>query len=280
MKKEAIKEYLIINGEIQNTEEARVFEKIEKPPIYEVIRIIDGVPLFLEDHLDRMFDSADLIGFQIPRDEKDIRKDIKTLILKNNIDRLNVKLLAADIDKMGKVFLVYNIESFYPPKEHYLNGIHTTLFYYERNNPNAKVLVTSFKEDVAKALKEKEAFEALLVSKSGHIPEGSRSNMFFVKGDKVYTAKASDVLIGITRKQILNECEKSNIKIVEESIHVDDLDKLDGAFMSGTSVNVLPISSIDSIKLNSINNRIIREINQAYIEEMNKYILSHKDEWR
>ena len=104
--------------------------------------------------------------------------------------------------------------------------------------------------------------------------------MFFVKGDKVYTAKASDVLIGITRKHIFNVCEKLNIKIVEESIHVDDLDKLDGAFMSGTSVNVLPISSIDSIKLNSINNRIIREINQAYIEEMNKYILSHKDEWR
>lgn len=280
MKKEAIKEYLIINGEIQNTEEARVFEKIEKPPIYEVIRIIDGVPLFLEDHLDRMFDSADLIGFQIPRDEKDIRKDIKTLILKNNIDRLNVKLLAADVDHMGKVFLVYNIESFYPSKEYYIKGIHTTLFYYERDNPNAKVLVTSFKEDVAKALKEKEAFEALLVNKSGYIPEGSRSNMFFVKGDKVYTAKASEVLIGITRKYIFNVCDKLNIKIVEESIHVDDLDKLDGAFMSGTSVNVLPISSIDNIKLDSVNNRIISEINRAYIGEMNKYILSHKDEWR
>src|SRR5690606_31821955 len=129
--------------------------------------------------------------------------------------------------------------------------------YYERDNPNAKVLVTSFKEDVAKALKEKEAFEALLVNKSGYIPEGSRSNMFFVKGDKVYTAKASEVLIGITRKYIFNVCDKLNIKIVEESIHVDDLDKLDGAFMSGTSVNVLPISSIDNIKLDSVNNRII-----------------------
>ncbi|NLV88741.1 MAG: aminotransferase class IV [Tissierellia bacterium] len=280
MKKEAILDYMLVNGQVQKTEETNIFQMIEKPPIYEVIRIIDGVPLFFQDHLNRMYDSANLIDFQIPREEKEIREDIRTLILKNKVDRLNVKLLAADVDHMGKVFLVYNIESFYPSKEYYIKGIHTTLFYYERDNPNAKVLVTSFKEDVAKALKEKEAFEALLVNKSGYIPEGSRSNMFFVKGDKVYTAKASEVLIGITRKYIFNVCDKLNIKIVEESIHVDDLDKLDGAFMSGTSVNVLPISSIDNIKLDSVNNRIISEINRAYIGEMNKYILSHKDEWR
>ncbi len=280
MKKEAILDYMLVNGQVQKTEETNIFQMIEKPPIYEVIRIIDGVPLFFQDHLNRMYDSANLIDFQIPREEKEIREDIRTLILKNKVDRLNVKLLAADVDHMGKVFLVYNIESFYPSKEYYIKGIHTTLFYYERDNPNAKVLVTSFKEDVAKALKEKEAFEALLVNKSGYIPEGSRSNMFFVKGDKVYTAKASEVLIGITRKYIFNVCDKLNIKIVEESIHVDDLDKLDGAFMSGTSVNVLPISSIDNIKLDSVNNRIISEINRAYIGEMNKYILSHKDGWR
>lgn len=280
MKPEAIKDYYIINGHIETTENLEIFQRIEKPPIYEVIRVIDGVPLFLEDHLNRMFYSAEIIGYNIDREEQEIRRDIKTLILKNNIDKLNVKLLSTEIEGMGKAFLAYNIESFYPPEEYYKEGIHTILFHYERNNPNAKVLFTSFKDDVAKALKEKNAFEALLVSKSGHIPEGSRSNMFFVKGDKVYTAKASEVLIGITRKHIFDVCNKLNIKIVEESIHIDDLEKLDGGFMSGTSVNVLPISTIDDIKLDSINNRLIKEINNAYIREMNNYILKHKDQWR
>ena len=36
----------------------------------EVIRVIDGVPLFLEDHLNRMFDSANIIGYNIDRDEQ------------------------------------------------------------------------------------------------------------------------------------------------------------------------------------------------------------------
>ncbi|WMM25712.1 aminotransferase class IV [Tissierella sp. MB52-C2] len=280
MKKEAIKDYLILNGEILKTEEVDVFEKIEKPPIYEVIRIIDGVPLFLEDHLNRMFESANIIGYQIDRSVEDIKRDIKKLILKNNINELNVKLISIDIEGMGKIFLAYNIESFYPPKEYYINGIHTTLFYHERNNPNAKVLFTSFKDNVAKVLKEKDAFEALLVNKSGYIPEGSRSNMFFVKEDKIYTAKGSDVLIGITRKHIFNICDKLNIKIIEESIHVDDLGKIEGAFMSGTSVNILPISSIDNIKIDSMNNHIIKEINNTYIFEMNNYILKNREQWK
>lgn len=277
MRPEAIEEYYIKNGQLETTEDLEIFEKIEKPPIYEVIRVIDGVPLFLEDHLNRMFYSANIIGYNIDRDEKDIRKDIKTLILKNNIDKLNVKLLTTEIEGKGKVFLTYNIESFYPPENFYINGIHTILFNHERNNPNAKVLLSSFKDEVGQALKENNAFEALLVNKSGYIPEGSRSNMFFVKGDKVYTANSSEVLIGITRKHIFNVCNQLNIKIVEESIHVDDLSKLDGAFMSGTSVNVLPISTIGTIKLNSVNNKIIKEINNGYINMMKDYITMHKD---
>ncbi|MBU5425803.1 aminotransferase class IV [Tissierella pigra] len=280
MKKEAIKDYVILNGKIIKTEEIEIFEKVEKPPIYEVIRTIDGVPLFLEDHLERMFESANIIGYRIDKDIYEIKNDIKKLILKNNIDKLNIKLLSTDIEGIGKVFLVYNIESFYPPEEYYKDGIHTTIFHHERNNPNAKVLFTSFKENVTKKLEENKAFEALLVNKSGYIPEGSRSNIFFVKGDKVYTAKGTDVLIGITRKHIFNICNKLNIKIVEESIHIDDIRKIDGAFMSGTSVNVLPISSIDDIKIDSINNKIIREIKNTYVTEMNNYISNNKKQWK
>lgn len=279
MKSEAIKDFLILNGESIKTTEEDIFQKITKPPIYEVIRVINGVPLFLEDHLRRMFNSAELINHEIARFEKEIREDMKKLIRLNMVDRLNIKLLSAEAEGMGKVFLVYNIESFYPPMEYYKEGIHTTLFNYERDNPNAKVLFSTFKEDVAKALKEKNAFEALLVSKSGYIPEGSRSNMFFVKGEKVYTAPGKDVLIGITRKHIFNVCEKLNVKIIEETIHVEDLEKLDGAFMSGTSVNVLPISTVDDIKLNSITNPVIIEINKAYMKAMEDYIEKNKNAW-
>ena len=147
------------------------------------------------------------------------------------------------------------------------------------DNPNAKVLFSTFKEEVSRELKKQGAFEALLVNKSGYILEGSRSNMFFVKNNKVYTAKAKDVLLGVTRKHIFKACEKLNIKIIEESISKKELHKLEGAFMTGTSVNVLPIYSIDNIKLDSIKNKIIKEINNFYSTEMADYIKNNRQEW-
>ena len=279
MKSEAIGEFYIQNGDIKTTNDEDIFKRIDKPPIYEVIRVIKGVPLFLEEHLDRMFDSAKITGYKLGRNEKEIRKDIKNLILKNNIEELNIKLLSSEVEEIGKVFLVYSINSFYPPQEYYENGIKAILFDYERQNPNAKVLFTSFKEEVTKELNNKDAFEALLVGKSGYIPEGSRSNMFFVKGDKIYTAPESEVLLGVTRKRILEVCEELRIEVIENSIHKDEIDKIDGAFMSGTSVNVLPISTIDNLNVNSMKNELIIRINQAYNKKMVDYIDLHKGEW-
>lgn len=274
MKPEAIKDYFLVNGQVESTINIEIFERIKNPPIYEVVRVINKVPLFLEDHLDRMRKSANIVDYHIERKDKEIEEDIRELINRNGIENLNVKLLCTDIEGMGQVFLAYFIKSFYPPKEFYKEGIHTILFHYERENPNAKIQMASFREEVARELEKNNAFEALLVNKDGYIPEGSRSNMFFVKGDRIYTAPKGDVLLGITRKYILQVCEELNIKIIEENIHMGDLKKLDGAFMSGTSVNVLPISSVDDIKLDSVNNRIIKEVNNLYVNKMKAYIES------
>lgn len=279
MKSEAIKEFYMVNDELVMVNNLTIFEKITKPSVYEVIRVINGIPLFLEDHLRRIFDSAHIINHNIALSEKEIRASIKEIILKNNIDRSNIKLLSSEVEGMGSVFMVYCVESFYPPIEYYTTGINTILFQYERENPNAKVLVSSFKEDVSKAMMEKNAFEALLVRKDGYIPEGSRSNIFFVKGDQIYTAPKEEILLGITRKHLFKIADNLNIKIIEQSIHVDDIEKLEGAFMTGTSVNILPISKIDNTYISSVNNKIIKELNEAYNDLISEYIEKNRAVW-
>jgi len=274
MKSEAIRQYYVVNGNVMPTSNTEVFEQITKPPIYEVIRVIDGVPLFLEDHLERMRKSAELVGIKIDREDEEIKRDIKILIEKNQEKNLNVKLLYSSIDDSSPILLAYFIKSFYPPEEYYENGIHTILFNYERENPNAKVQKSSFKEQVNEELEKNNAFEALLVNSNGYITEGSRSNMFFVKGNRIYTAPKGAVLLGITRKYILQVCSELNIDVIEENIHVDEIPHLDGAFMSGTSVNVLPISSIGDIKLNSVNNLIIKKVSHGYMDKVKTYIES------
>ena len=269
----------IVNGEIQETKNIKIFKKIEKPPVYEVIRVINGVPLFFEEHLNRMKESAGIINSDLSREEDEIKNDIIKLIHKNNIVNENIKLISTEIYGIGNTFIVYQISSFYPPMGYYTSGIHTILIDHERKNPNAKIIRLSFKEIVSNELEKNDAFEAMLVNTSGEILEGSRSNIFFVKEDKVYTAKGSEVLLGITRLHILNICKKLNIEIVEENINVDGLDQIEGAFMTGTSVNVLPISSIGKNKINSVDNRIIIEINNQYLAEMENYTLVNKEKW-
>ena len=65
MKNEAIRDYFVMNGEIIENRGINVFKNINKPPIYEVIRVIKGVPLFLEEHLERMRKSSDIVDYQI-----------------------------------------------------------------------------------------------------------------------------------------------------------------------------------------------------------------------
>ncbi|QZY55987.1 aminotransferase class IV [Crassaminicella profunda] len=272
MKGEAFLDYYIYNGEEYATEKKEVFFEIGSPIIYEVIRVIDGVPLFLEEHLERMRKSAQLLGVSIQKPDEIITDEILRLIQINKCKNMNVKLLCSSRKGEKQDFFVYFIKSHYPTKDIYEKGIHTILYDSERENPNAKVINTSFREHVNQRIKEENAFEALLVNKEGTITEGSRSNMFFVKGEEVLTAPAADVLLGVTRKRIMKVCKDLNIPVREKAISIKDIDSLDGAFMSGTSVNVLPIRSIDQTYLDAADNKLIMKISKGYIQEMKSYI--------
>lgn len=270
-------DYYIVNGKVYSTEKVSISDLISLPSIYEVIRVIDGVPLYVEEHLLRMRKSAELLGFKIKKSDDEILNEIKKLITVNKFPNLNIKLVFSNLNKSNQLFLAYFIKSYYPEKEVYEKGIHTILFNVVRENPNAKIVNMSFKERVKKELQDKNAFEALLVNENGYITEGSRSNIFFVINDKVYTAPEGEVLQGITRERIFKVSKELGIDIIEKHIHIDELKNLDGAFMTGTSVNILPIKTIDEIELDSVNNKIIKELSRGYINDMKKYIELRKN---
>lgn len=278
MKAEAKGKFLKVNDRIVSVQDEEIFEKIKKPSIYEVIRVMGGVPIFLEEHLDRMLKSASIIGYEMPYSKDEIKESIREVLIKNEITDQNIKLLGSKVDNEA-VFLVYFVDSFYPPKEYYDNGIVTILYDYQRDNPNAKVQKDEFRANVKAAMDEKGAFEALLVNDEGYIPEGSRSNMFFVKDNKIFTAPSDQVLLGITRKYIFNLAEVLDIEIIEENIHKDEIKELQGAFMSGTSVGVLPIRRIDNNIIESTDNEVIKKLNKSYDELIENFIKGNKSYW-
>ena len=62
MRKDAVCPFLILNREVLRTEEADIFEGIENEAVYEVIKVVKGVPLFLEEHMERMRGSGEVSG--------------------------------------------------------------------------------------------------------------------------------------------------------------------------------------------------------------------------
>ncbi|MEJ8555411.1 aminotransferase class IV [Tepidibacter sp. Z1-5] len=264
--------YYILNGIIHNADEKVKFSEGINSSIYEVVRVINGKILFLEQHLERLFKSAKILGFKINTSKERIVKHINLLIDKNNCKNINIKLIFTELDKEEQKLIIFCIKSYYPDKQMYEKGISTILYHSEREKPNAKVGNNKLREKINNELKFKNAFEALLVNKEGLITEGSRSNMFFVKGEVIYTAPSQNVLLGVTRNIVVDICKKLNIKIKENCIYENDIYCLDGAFMTGTSVNVLPIKNIEKCNLNSNCNSIISKIIKEYDKCINEYL--------
>ncbi len=277
MKNEIIEKYLICNGNMIDRESYKPCNDFAANIVYEVIRVIDGVPLFLEEHMDRLVKSSEMISMDIRPLSGSIASNIKKLIEVNNKPAKNLKILVYKGDKSYIDYSIFFIQSNYPQPELYEKGIKAILFNALRENPNAKVQNSGLRERVNKALSESSAYEALLVNEAGEITEGSKSNVFFVKNNSLYTSPKQEVLLGVTRTRVIELARSLGIEIIEASIHKSFLEKCDGLFITGTSPKVLPISNVDEFNYESSKNETILSIMKAYDSLIEDYIKRHKN---
>jgi branched-chain amino acid aminotransferase len=269
--KECINDYFVKNNEILKNEFFVQDMVSEGKSIYEVIRVIEGKPLFLEEHLKRLVNSCTLENKDILMSEEQIEKGIKELIKWNNVQNGNIKLVF-NYKESSNTYLVYFIKHSYPEAKLYEIGVDTTLFFGERTNPNAKVINSSFREQVEKVIKEKQVFEAILVDNQGFITEGSKSNIFMVEKGIVVTSPLNNVLPGITRSVVIDIVKSLGIGFEEKSINYKEIEGLEGLFITGTSPKVLPIKTVDNFFFNSSENKIIVKIMKEYEKACSKSI--------
>lgn len=274
---ECFNKFFIENDKIKGID---LFEESflkEGKSLYEVIRIIDGAPLFLKSHLERFYNSAKLEGLNLWLDEEEIKEKINRLIEINKVSIGNIKLVFNFNKRKNNNFLCYFLKHNYPEDVEYKRGVKTILYHGERENPNAKVINMDFRKIVGEKIKEEKAYEAILVDRNGYITEGSKSNIFMIKDGKVITAPIEKVLPGITRQNIIDVCKNLNLKVEEEKVHYKDIGKLEGLFISGTSPKVLPIISVDEIEFKSSENKLILSIMGGYNKAIEEDVKGYKN---
>lgn len=263
---EAVLKYFLHNNKDYSVNEFDNIYKEISPSIYEVIRIINGKPVFLEDHIERLNNSAKILGIDFAIDIEEIRNQIIYLSTLNDIQNYNVKIVVNNFSNPD-IYLFF-IKSVYPSNEAYEKGVKTTLYKAIRENPNAKVINSTLREKINKHLEENNLYEAILVNNFDEITEGSRSNIFFIKGNTLYTAPKEDVLVGITRIKVIEIAKKLGLEVVEDKIKVTQISEFEACFLTGTSPKVLPISNIDNNVYNE-ENSILKSIMAEYDNMIN-----------
>lgn len=265
---ECCKDIFLLNGEIKHRDEFNDSWLETKGAVYEVFRLLEGKPFLPKDNIERLKKSLYLTNYHYTIDENIIISRIEKLAKMNNVSQGNVKYVLLKQDNKY-VELIFFIQHYYPSEEESKNGVKTLLLHAKRVNPTVKMLNKDLRGLANSIIAEEKVFEVLLVDDMGYVTEGSRSNFFMVKNDVVYTAPVETVLPGTVRKRVIEMCKKNNISIVEKKIHYSRLNQYNAAFLTGTSLGVLPINSINSYSYN-VNNFVLSLLKNEYSKILRK----------
>jgi D-alanine transaminase len=249
--------------------------------VYEVIRIYQGKYHLFEEHVDRLFRSAEAIKIKL-----DITKDELT-------DLLLELLHKNEMDKDGKMYLQVSRGS--APRDHVFpaDDIAANMYAYIEDFPrNVELLKngvnTITHRDVRweycyiKSLnllpnvlakqeaKEQGGYEAIL-HRDGIVTECSSSNVYMVKDGEIYThPAANNILHGCVRMLVEDSSKELNIPFKEEAFKVEDIQMADELFLTSSTSEVMPIVKVDNIEIKDGKpGKITKQLQEAFEKDAN-----------
>jgi len=215
---------------------------------YEVVRLVDGKVLFLEDHLNRLRDSISGTGLQFPG-SREIIESLSVLISNNDFKIGNIRISLQTGEENQSQLLCYFVPYVYPESCVYLSGVQLVTYPHIRPNPGIKKWDNSFRVSVNQYIRDHGVYEALLLNDQKQITEGSRSNLFFIDQDQqLITPPEKDILTGITRKYVFRICRQKGLNVIERPVMLNELDQMESCFITGTSPKILPVWQVDGIQ--------------------------------
>ena len=247
----------------------------------------NGTAIFrLQDHTDRLFNSAKILRMKIPFPIEQVEEAQKAVVRENQLASCYLRPLTwIGSEKLGvspkgnKIHLMVAAWAWgaYLGEEGLKRGIRVKTSSYTRHHVNitmtqAKTVSNYTNSILANMEATEDGYdEALLLDASGFVSEGAGENLFIIKNGVVYTPDLSaGALNGITRNTIFAICEDLGLKLVEKRITRDEVYISDEAFFTGTAAEVTPIRELDRIELGSGSRGPITEkIQSAFFDIVN-----------
>ena len=266
---------IFLNGkfyDVDSPEAEALKEPYAKLSYYETLRLIDNTPLFIEEHmarLDHSVASDNDAAISLEGLVDDIRTFLKTV---PDQTQSSLRIVVAD-----KIRLIHYVDITLPTEEDFSKGIRTASLCWEREDPNIKAFRGDYKSAVAKVFEDTGAFEVILADNDGYLYEGSKSNFFAVVDGAIYSAPDNKILIGITRKRVMEALSSLDLELQTGMFSLNELKEHGAAmFVSSTPFDILPIGSVDGIEFDSADNEVVKSIMKAYKDAQMKYVNDNK----
>jgi branched-chain amino acid aminotransferase len=224
--------------------------------IFDYLRVANNKPLFLEDHLERFYNSSNTMRLQVKETKEEVLQIVHELIKMNNLSYSGIRLIIGGGDSADgyTIFepslLIIQQPLVAPPDSLTVQGIRLASFEYQRQLPRVKTTDYLMAIHLQPWMKEQGADDILYYS-NGIVRECPRSNFFMIKDGKIITS-ANQMLLGITRKNILKIAAENNIPFEERDITIDEVKTADEAFITSSTKRVTAVRQIDEYILPTI----------------------------
>jgi len=221
--------------------------------IFDYLRVANNKPLFIEDHLDRLFNSAKMMRLNIAQSKEDLKKMVAELIDKNNIPFSGIRLIIAGgdapdgytISAPHLIIIQQPLDA--PPTQISAKGIHLVSHFYQRQL--AEVKTTDYLMAIhLQAWMKRVGGDDILYYNNDSVSECPRSNIFMVSQDNTIVTPAKNMLKGITRKNIITVAQANGLKIEQRDITLSEMKKAKEVFISSSTKRIIPVSGLDEQK--------------------------------
>jgi branched-chain amino acid aminotransferase len=228
--------------------------------VFEGIRSYNSRVFKLDEHLERLYDSAKSIMLQIPIPIETMKETVLETLRRNHLREAYIRLvvtrgvgdLGLDPDKCPKpsIIIIADKITLYPQK-FYEDGLEIVTASVRRNyseaiNPRIKSL--NYLNNILAKIEGKQsgAEEVLMLNAEGYVVECSGDNIFWVKNEVLVTPPVHiGILEGVTRNSVIDLARDAGMQVEERVFTRHDLYIADECFLTGTAAEVIPVVKID-----------------------------------
>jgi branched-chain amino acid aminotransferase len=257
-------QWIYLDGEFVTKENAKisVYDHgfLYGDGVFEGIRVYDGNVFRLEEHLQRLYNSAKSIMLEIPHSSEELSSIIVETVKKNELKNAYIRVvvsrgvgdLGLDPTKCKKpqtIVIAEHLALF--PKELYESGIEIISVASRRNRPDVlspKVKSLNYLNNILVKIEANLAgvSEALMLNDQGYVAEGSADNIFILQGKTLKTPPGYiGALEGITRGAIIEIASELGYEVKEEPFTRHDVYVADEVFLTGTAAEVIAVVKVD-----------------------------------